>query len=59
METLDVKDNYVMNKTQKSHCCPVWITPIGILYICRLEPGMLSKSMTNQVVVMTIEFKEN
>ncbi|WP_407356381.1 DUF6951 family protein [Methanolobus sp. WCC5] len=59
MQTLDIKDNYVMDMAQKAHCCPGCIVPVGILHICKLESGMLSKSLAKQVEVMTIEFRES
>lgn len=59
MRTLDIKDNYVMDRAQEAHCCPGCIVPTGILHICRLESGMLSKSLAKQVELMTIEFKES
>jgi len=58
METLDIKDNYVMERAKEAHCCPGCIVPIGVLHVCRLESGMLSKSLAKQVETMTIEFKE-
>ena len=58
METLDIKDNYVMDRAQKARCCPGCIVPTGVLHVCRLESGMIAKSLAKQVETMTIEFKE-
>ncbi|TQD29237.1 DUF6951 family protein [Methanolobus vulcani] len=58
MQTLDIKDNYVMDRAQEARCCPGCILPTGVLHVCRLESGMISKTLAKQVETMTIEFKE-
>ncbi|WP_319507666.1 DUF6951 family protein [Methanolobus sp. ZRKC5] len=58
METLYIKDNYVMDRAQEALCCPGCIVPTGVMHVCRLESGMIAKSLAKQVETMTIEFKE-
>ncbi|MDY0387609.1 MAG: hypothetical protein RBT65_10880 [Methanolobus sp.] len=58
METMDIKDNYVMDMAKKAGCTPGCILPSGILYICRLETGMIAKSLAKKVGPISIEFSE-
>ena len=46
METLDIKDNYVMTKASEAECTALCLVPSGVLHVCRMEMGMLSKSLS-------------
>lgn len=56
-ETFDIKENYVINKAQELKCSSNCLVPCGILNICRLESGLLSKFMAKQCGSISIEFK--
>ena len=56
METLDIKNNYVINKAQEANCSSNCLVPCAILNLCRLESGFLSKSLAKKVGSISIEF---
>jgi len=58
METMDIKDNYVMKKAQEAQCTPICLVPSGVLHVCRMETGMLSKSLSRKNERVSIEFNE-
>ncbi|MDW7732118.1 MAG: hypothetical protein SCH66_06780 [Methanolobus sp.] len=58
METMDIKDNYVMDRAKEAQCTPGCIVPAGILHVCRLETGMISKTLAKKVGKISIEFDE-
>ncbi len=58
METMDIKDNYVMDMAKKARCTPGCIVPSGILHICRLETGMIAKSLAKKAGPISIEFSD-
>jgi len=49
MEIFDIKDNYVITKAQEMGCSSHCIVPCGILHVCRIEAGLLSKSLCEKV----------
>jgi len=57
MDTLDIKENYVMNKAQKAKCTSTCLVPCGILHVCQLESGFLAKSLAKKSGSISIEFK--
>ncbi|WP_407356455.1 DUF6951 family protein [Methanolobus sp. WCC5] len=58
METLDIKDNYVIDKAKEAQCTPICLVPAGVLHVCRMETGMLSKSLSKKSERVSIEFDE-
>ncbi|TGC09215.1 DUF6951 family protein [Methanolobus halotolerans] len=58
METMDIKDNFVMDRAKEIHCTPGCIVPSGVLHVCRLETGMISKTLAKQVGKISIDFDE-
>lgn len=57
-ETMDIKDNYIMNKAQEFQCTPICLVPCGVLHVCRMESGMLSKNLARKMRNVSIEFDE-
>ena len=57
LQTLNIKENYVMNKA-KDTCGPTCIVPAGVLHVCQMELGMLSKTLAKQSGKVSIEFNE-
>ncbi|WP_406657436.1 hypothetical protein V7O62_02465 [Methanolobus sp. ZRKC2] len=58
METMDIKDNFVMERAKEAQCTPGCIVPAGVLNVCRLETGMIAKSLAKKVEKLSIEFDE-
>lgn len=58
METMAIKDNYVMNKAQELQCTPICLVPCAVLHVCRMESGMLSKTLARKMGNVSIEFDE-
>lgn len=58
METMDIKDNYVMDRAKEAQCTPGCIVPAGILHVCRFEMGMISKTLAKKVEKISIDFDE-
>ena len=58
METTLIKDNIVMQMAQDQHCTPTCLVPSGVMHVCWMEMGMLSKSLANKVGRVSIEFDE-
>lgn len=58
METMDIKDNYVMTKASEAKCTPLCLVPSGVLHVCRMEMGMLSKTLVKRSERVSIEFSE-
>jgi hypothetical protein len=58
METMDIKDNYVIDRAKEAHACPFCLVPSGVLHVCRMETGMLSKSLSRKSERVSIEFNE-
>ncbi len=58
METMDIKDNFVMDKAKEVQCTPICLVPAGVLHVCRMESGMLSKSLAKKSERVSIEFDE-
>ncbi|MCS3924187.1 DUF6951 family protein [Methanosalsum natronophilum] len=51
------KNNYVMEKAEEAECTPTCLVPCGILHICYIESGMMSKNLAKQVGSNSIEFE--
>jgi hypothetical protein len=58
METMDIKDNYVMNRARELQCTPICLVPCAVLHVCRMESGMLSKTLACKMENISIEFDE-
>lgn len=58
METLDIKNNYVIDKAQEANCSSNCLVPCAILNLCRLEGGFLSKSLAKKAGNISIEFND-
>lgn len=58
METMDIKDNFVIDKAKEMQCTPICLVPAGVLHVCRMESGMLSKNLTKKSERVSIEFDE-
>jgi hypothetical protein len=57
MDTLDIKENYVMNQAQKAKCTPTCLVPCAIINVCHLESGFIAKSLAKKCGSISIEFK--
>ncbi|MGB3906877.1 MAG: hypothetical protein WBL02_00405 [Methanomethylovorans sp.] len=57
-ETMDIKDNYVMNKAKELQCTPTCLVPCAVLHVCWMESGMLSKSLACKIGDISIKFDE-
>ncbi|MHC1755189.1 MAG: hypothetical protein AB9861_07110 [Methanosarcina sp.] len=58
METLDIKNNYVIDKAQEAQCSSNCLVPCAVLNLCKLESGFLAKSLAKKVGSISIEFDE-
>lgn len=58
MQTMDIKDNYVMDRAKEAQCTPICLVPSSVLHVCRMETGMLSKSLAKKNERVSIEFNE-
>lgn len=58
METMDIRDNYIMNKAHEIYCTPTCLVPCGIMHVCKMESGMLSKSLTKKMKSIGIHFED-
>ncbi|MDG6244097.1 MAG: hypothetical protein QCH31_06855 [Methanolobus sp.] len=56
-EIMNIKENYVMDQAKDS-CCATCIVPAGVLHVCNMERGMLSKTLAKQSERVSIEFNE-
>lgn len=56
-ETMNIKENYVMDQA-KDTCCATCIVPAGVLHVCKMELGMLSKTLAKQSERVSIEFND-
>ena len=52
-----LKDNYVFEKASHAPCCDTCLVPIGVLHVCKLEAGYISKSLAKNIGDINIEFK--
>ncbi|WP_406661803.1 hypothetical protein V7O66_04605 [Methanolobus sp. ZRKC3] len=57
-ETMMIKDNYAMQKAQENHCTPTCLVPAGVMHVCWMEMGMLSKSLAKKIGSVSINFDE-
>ena len=58
MQTLDIKDNYVINKAQELGCSSNCLVPCGVINVCRIEAGLLSESLCKKAGSVSITFNE-
>jgi hypothetical protein len=58
METMDIKDNFVIDRAKEIQCTPICLVPAGVLHVCRMETGMLSKNLAKKSERVSIEFDE-
>ncbi|WP_292484391.1 hypothetical protein [Methanohalobium sp.] len=58
MEIFNIKDNFVMQKSQESGCCATCIVPSGIIHACWIESGFMAESMAKDARNICIEFDE-
>ncbi|KXS42377.1 hypothetical protein HWN40_07135 [Methanolobus zinderi] len=58
METMDIKDNYILDRAKEEQCTPGCIVPSGILHVCRFETGMISKNLAKKAGNISIDFDE-
>ncbi|ADI74543.1 conserved hypothetical protein [Methanohalobium evestigatum Z-7303] len=57
MELFDIKDNYVMEKAKEADCTSICLVPCGVLHVCRIEAGLLSKRLAENVGSVDITFE--
>lgn len=57
-EIMDIKDNYVIDKAQEAKCCSNCLVPCAVLNLCRLESGLIAKSLAKKAGSISIEFKD-
>jgi hypothetical protein len=58
METLDIKDNYVIDKAQEAQCSSNCLVPCALLNLCKLESGFMAKSLAKKAGSISIKFDE-
>ncbi len=58
MGTLDIKDNYVIERAKEAKICSNCLVPCGVLNICKLESGFLAKSLAKKAGSLSIDFDE-
>jgi len=58
METLDIKDNYVIDKAQEAQCSSNCLVPCALLNLCKLERGFMAKSLAKKAGSISIKFDE-
>ncbi|NPE29243.1 hypothetical protein HNV12_15040 [Methanococcoides sp. SA1] len=58
LETLDIKDNYVIDRAQKENCSSNCLVPCAILNVCKIEAGFLARSLVKKAGGLSIEFKD-
>ncbi|WP_094226982.1 DUF6951 family protein [Methanolobus psychrotolerans] len=56
-QTLNIKENYAMEQA-KDTCCSICIVPAAVMYVCKMELGMLSKNLAKKVGAVDIDFSE-
>jgi hypothetical protein len=56
-ETFSIKENHAMNQAE-GKCCPICIVPAAVMYVCKMELGMLSKNLAKQAGTVDIDFTE-
>lgn len=54
---LGIKNNYVLEKASDAPCCDTCLVPCGVLHVCRLEAGYMSKTLAKDVGNVSVEFK--
>ncbi len=58
METMDIKDNYVIDRAKEAKCCSNCLVPCGVLNLCKLESGFIAKSLAKKAGSLSIDFNE-
>ncbi len=58
METMDIKDNYVMDRAKEAQCSSNCLVPCAVLNLCKLESGFLAKSLAKKAGSISIEFTD-
>ena len=58
METLDIKNNYVINKAQEAQCSSNCLVPCAVLNLYKLESGFLVKSLAKKAGSISLEFND-
>ncbi|MEZ5335346.1 MAG: hypothetical protein R2741_08960 [Methanolobus sp.] len=57
-QTLNIKENYAMDKA-KDTCCSMCIVPAAVMYVCKLETGMISPNLAKKAGTVDIDFNED
>ncbi|MBP1908396.1 DUF6951 family protein [Methanolobus bombayensis] len=57
-QTFGIKENYAMDQAE-GKCCPICIVPAAVMYVCKMELGMLSKNLAKQAGTVGIDFNED
>ena len=57
MEIIDIQDNYVIDKAKKAGCGSNCLVPCGIIHVCKIEAGLLSRSLCKNSGGVSITFK--
>ncbi len=58
METLDIKNNYVIDRAQEAQCSSNCLVPCAVLNLCKLESGFMAKSLAKKAGTISIEFSD-
>lgn len=56
-EILDIQDNYVIKQAKKADCGSNCLVPCGIIHICKIEAGLLSRSLCKKSGGISITFE--
>jgi len=57
METLDIKNNYVIERAQKARFSSNCLMPCSILNLCKLESGLMGKPLAKKQTVSVLNLK--
>lgn len=57
MDLFDIKDNCVMQNAKEADCTSICLVPCGVMHVCRIEAGLLSKTLVQNVGSVDISFE--
>ncbi len=57
-EILDIKNNYVIDRAQEAGCSSNCLVPCAILNLCRIESGLIARSLAKKAGCLSIEIDE-
>lgn len=57
-DILSIKDNFVIDRALEADCSSNCLVPCAVLTLCRMEFGLIAKSLVKQSGSISIEFDE-